>query len=328
MANELGSFIVNIKAQIEGYQEQINTIKQELAKVGKETDIGKEIAKSLKQAETQVNHLGRTMEKRISSESQLTSLMDNLQNISKLMMSIGESFGNVTWDDLNVDDLRTKIQEAETAAKNLGNEMSANITKGLQEAVGASSELRAVFKDLKIDPEKMGTDQIAAKLKSGLVDAQDAVAKYQKELSETSKVADEAAERVANIGADIKNVNAAKDGLDNLFGVLQQIEEQKVSDSNMHDFVSTVEDALQQLDSTVSNKGRDIVANIRQLMYDMYGEIDPSKIQGSLDSINDLFSKLTGKGLASNVEGFGGRIDAIFKNLVPTDIKQTADSIT
>ena len=81
MANELGSFIVSIKAQIEGYQEQIARIKQELAKVGQDTDIGKEIAKSLKLAESQVNRLGKTMEKRISSESQITSLTDNLQNI-------------------------------------------------------------------------------------------------------------------------------------------------------------------------------------------------------------------------------------------------------
>ena len=78
MANEIGSFVVSIKAQIEGYQEQINAIKAKLAEIGKDTDIGKEIAKSLKLAESQVERLGKTMEKRISSESQITSLTDNL----------------------------------------------------------------------------------------------------------------------------------------------------------------------------------------------------------------------------------------------------------
>ena len=47
MANEIGSFVVSIKAQIEGYQEQIAAIKEKLAEVGKDTDIGKEISKSL-----------------------------------------------------------------------------------------------------------------------------------------------------------------------------------------------------------------------------------------------------------------------------------------
>ena len=329
MANEIGSFVVNIKAQIEGYQEQIAAIKAKLAEIGKDTDIGKEIAKSLKLAESQVNHLGKTMEKRISSESQITALTDNLQNISHLIMNIGDSFGKVTWDDLNVDGLRDKIQSTKSEIDDLTNSIQENVSKGFTKALATSVEMREVFKTLKIDPAQMGVDEVSEKLRIGLAAAAADLQKYKTELEDIAQKANEANQKMSNIGLDKSKAEDARSSLNDIFKSLQVIvtESTSVNGSKTDDFFMSLKEKCDDLYLTVDAKGKDIVDKIREISLGLLGETDPSKVKENLQQINDSFKELNGKSLAANIEGYGARIESIFKNLTTTDIQQSINGL-
>ena len=328
MANEIGSFVVNIKAQIEGYQEQINAIKAKLAEVGKDTNIGKEIAKSLKLAESQVERLGKTMDKRISSESQITALTDNLQNISRLIMDIGDSFGKVTWDDLNVDGLRENIQSAKTEIDNLTNSMQENVSKGFAEALASSAEMRDVFKSLKIDPAQMGVDEVTEKLRLSLIQATSTLENYKAELDKITLKAEEAAQKMSNIEIDKSKIENAKNSLSSVFDNLKLITTQTrtVDIYKSDDFFKAIEEKCNSLYDTVNDKGKGIIDKIREIVsWDAVGEKDPNKLYGYLQEINNLFKDLNGRSLSGNITGFGNRINEIFENLT---VKNIETSIT
>ena len=330
MANEIGSFVVSIKAQIEGYQEQIEAIKAKLAEVGKDTDIGKEIAKSLKIAESQVDRLGKTVNKRISSESQITALTDNLQNISRLIMDIGDSFGKVTWDDLNVDGLRDKIQSAKSEIDNLTNSMQENVSKGFSEALAASAEMRDVFKTLKIDPAQMGVEEVTEKLRIGLIQATSTLENYKAELDKIIPKAEEAAQKMKSIEIDKSKIEDARNSLSSVFDNLKLITTQTrtVDIFKSDDFFKAIEEKCNSLYDTVNDKGKGIIDKIREIVsWDAVGEKDPEKLRGYLQEINNLFKDLNGRSLSGNIIGFGDRINEIFENLTIKNISTSIDGL-
>ena len=112
MGGNGGSILINIQAKITGYQQQIEDIKKQLNQVGANSRVGQDLTKQLKQVEGQVDSLGKQMERRVGSESSLNSLMDKLDNVERGFYNIGQTMSQVQWDDLNVDNLRTSIQEA------------------------------------------------------------------------------------------------------------------------------------------------------------------------------------------------------------------------
>lgn len=165
--NEVGSFVVSIKAQVQGYQDQINKIKKALEGVDVSSGIGKSLARTLEQAEKQINALARDTTKRISSESQITGLYDKLGRVNSLIEEMANKLGTVQWGDLT-GGLGQALKEAQAAAAQLQQQMSANFTKVLKEAVLNSADLQQVFKDLKIDVDKIGETELSARLTEGI----------------------------------------------------------------------------------------------------------------------------------------------------------------
>jgi len=328
MNSEIGSFIVNIKTRIEGYQEQIAKIKQALLQVGKDTDIGKEIAKSLKIAESQVERLSKSMERRISSQSQLTSLTDSLQNVNNLILEIGEAFGKVTWNDLNVDGLRDQISQIQSEINNLTSSMGTNLSEGIQKAVASSYELRTVFNDLKIDPGKMGVDEISQRLEQGLVKAQDQVKRTQEEYDLATQKAEEAAQKFALVGADLTNIKTAKNNINDLFNSIEQVNTLNFSDSKLIEFLSIIEDRFQSLyGENFGTSKIESVEKIKEIFNELLTLDSPDKLLEKLNDLNVKFKELTGKSLGTNVEGFGTKVETIFKNLTQIDVSNSVASL-
>lgn len=201
MPNEIGSFVVSIKAQIEGYQSQIEKIKKELEKVNPGSAIGKNLSRSLQEVERQIDSLAKKSTQRISSESQLVGLTDKLNDINKMIYEIGEQMTKVSWDDLT-GSLGQQIHEAEAQIDSLNQSIETKTRAAIQAAVNESANLRDIFKELKINPEKMSVEQISAAFARGVQQIQDdarlaqeevarltqRLADYQKALEEASKV--------------------------------------------------------------------------------------------------------------------------------------------
>ena len=78
MPQAVGSFVINLQAKVEGYQQEIEKIKKALASVGADSDIGKSLIHQLTAVQKQVDAMSKHMTQRISSDSQLARLNDQI----------------------------------------------------------------------------------------------------------------------------------------------------------------------------------------------------------------------------------------------------------
>ena len=81
----IDSIEISIKTKVEGYQSEIEKIKQALQTVGERADIGKELRKQLSQVERQVDSLSKKMQFHVSSDRGLMTMMDRLNNVDKFV---------------------------------------------------------------------------------------------------------------------------------------------------------------------------------------------------------------------------------------------------
>ena len=165
------SIVVDIKAQITGYQEQIEKIKSELKKIDPGSSIGKSLNNTLAKTEQKLAQLSRNAEQRITSQGQLTHLFDQLHAVSDLMRNLGQGMTNVGLEDV----LATSSEKA----RELGNELKQLKTDMNQK--GASffdelkktnpKELQSVFDQLKLDPKTTGIDEFVEKVDTATKEA-------------------------------------------------------------------------------------------------------------------------------------------------------------
>ena len=164
MANgAVGSIIVNIQAQVTNFQSEIDKIKKALQQINPGSEVGKVLTRQLAQAESVVKSLGKDINKRISSSSQLTGLFDKLGNVNEIFQSIGQSMAQVNWRDM-MGGAAEEIKGIATEIQNIRQEI-VNNTQGIWDNVLKDiPEVKNIFKELKVDPKKMGIDEFATKL--------------------------------------------------------------------------------------------------------------------------------------------------------------------
>lgn len=162
---EVGTVVIPIKAQVEGFQSELDKIRKAISTIDAGAPIGKTLNKALDAVEKRVTALGRNVNQRITSESQLTRLKDELLGINEMFMEISGTLRQVGWDDL-AGGLGSQIREAQAELENLRNELTSNVTSAIQEAVAQSADLSAAFKELKIDPNK-NAGEILSDLSAG-----------------------------------------------------------------------------------------------------------------------------------------------------------------
>ena len=67
----MASITVDIEARVKGYQEAIDKMRAEFAKLDPGSQMGKSIGRALTQAESQVKNLSKNMFPKASSDSQI-----------------------------------------------------------------------------------------------------------------------------------------------------------------------------------------------------------------------------------------------------------------
>ena len=186
------SIVVDIKAQITGYQEQIEKIRQELKKVDPGSSIGKSLTKTLVQAEQKLNQLSRNAEKRVTSQGQLDHLFDQLHQVNDLMRSLGQGMSNVGLDDVlltasdHARELGTELKQLKTDMTQKG----ANFLDDLKKT--NPKELQAVFDQLKFNPSKMGIEEFVEKFDIASKEVKEKINDITKQQEEAQKEADRA----------------------------------------------------------------------------------------------------------------------------------------
>lgn len=166
------SIVVDIKAQITGYEEQIAKIKQAMKTIDPGSAIGKSLANSLKQADQKLTELQRKAEQRVGSQGQLEGLFDSLRQINELVNNMGQGLSNVGMNDM----LETSSDKAKQLGQELAtikNEMS---TRGqtFLDSLKKDMDVKAfqsLFDQLQLNPEKMGIDEFVKKFDEATSDA-------------------------------------------------------------------------------------------------------------------------------------------------------------
>ena len=167
------SIVVDIKAQISGYEEQLNKVKQSMKQVDPSTIIGKGLNKTLEQAETKLTSLLKRAESRITSQGQLDHLFDELHLMDEMMRNLGQGLQNVGMNDVftsaseRAKELGQQIREAQDSMKTQGKTFIDDLRNGAK-----SNEFNQIMQNLKLDPDKMGIDEFISRFDEATKSAQ------------------------------------------------------------------------------------------------------------------------------------------------------------
>lgn len=234
-------FTVDITAKIKGYQEEIEKIKKELSQVGENSDIGKGLVKTLQYVERQVATLSKSLTRRITSESSLNKLNDSFVDIESNLKKIGQEMQKVSWDDLKPDELVQSFNEATSSLKQLQSQVDATTKKTFEDLLAKSKDIQTTFKELKIDPSKMGIDEMRQRFHN-------AINENKKDIKSLSDSLDAAKQKVTDLDTranNLKNdaakrtgVTALKADLDKMFTPQQQVE--TLNTDRIKEFVAQV----------------------------------------------------------------------------------------
>lgn len=166
------SIVVDIKAQITGYEEQIAKIKQAMKTIDPGSAIGKNLVNSLRQADQKLAELQRKAEQRVGSQGQLEGLFDSLRQMNDLVNNMGQGLSNVGMNDM----LETSSDKAKQLGQELAtikNEMSIKgqtFLDSLKKDMDVKA-FQSLFDQLQLNPEKMGIDEFVKKFDEATSDA-------------------------------------------------------------------------------------------------------------------------------------------------------------
>ena len=136
------SIVINIETKIQGYQAEIEKIKQSLAKIGTNAQIGKNITRELAAVEKQVDALSKRMTQRISSDSQLTKLGDSLQSVEERFVHIGEQVQQINFRDLDTGYVTSQLQNLVSAAEAAEQQLRITLDTGFQAIVNRNPNFK------------------------------------------------------------------------------------------------------------------------------------------------------------------------------------------
>lgn len=307
MPNQTGSFTVDFSARIKGYQDDIEVIRKALADIGEKSDIGKGLSKALKQVESQVDSLAKHMERRISSESGITNLTDQLHEVERGLMKIGATLEQVKWDDLGTDKLQEQIDEVNKSIAEVQKNLENDLVSGIEKAVNSAAELQQVFKDAKLDPKKMELDDISKKVHEAMALAEAQAAAAEKAFNTAKDAANAAAKAVENFETNTARTRGhalLKNDIEQMFSKQELTSD--FDSTALDNFIAKLRAKLSQTKDLAREARTAINNELKQL-----GEARTvEELSTSLQNVNELF-KSNGLGAASRNGGYRDILYAI-----------------
>ena len=307
------SIVVDIKAQITGYKEQIENIKNELKKVDPGSQIGKSLNRTLEQADQKLSKLSRNAEQRITSQGQLDRLFDQLHDVSDLMRSLGQGMQSVGLNDVLLtasdqarqlgQDLKTVQDEMKTKGSNFFEELTKTNPK----------ELQSVFDQLKFDPKTMGVDEFVTKFKEATQSAKDEV----KDLAEQQKQAQADLDKTKAMKAlhdqlpvALQGKNVRQDAIRNVFGLNNKGMDQAQLVSNRDVMAQEFIDKIRTSLEADTNRSEENKANLSGTLQETLTKLQEAKtkeqVQSILQDLDKALKSTAGEGHGGSYRGIAG----------------------
>ena len=294
----MASITVDIEARVKGYQEAIEKMRAEFAKLDPGSQMGKSIGRALTQAESQVKNLSKNMFPKASSDNQIDAIVDKVNQAGESIIRVSQLMQQVGASDLNLSALGADVENFRNQIAALQADLETKLGQGLLNVVSNSNELKSVFQDiLGIDLSKAKGTELFDQLAKGALHAAQEVEKAEKAVNQAQ----------ANLN---KNVEA-REAIDNSpFGSIaskQQLQDQVSS------FQKDYEAAFSELKTRLQeglSKTLQGDPNLQKKLLDNFLEgLNPSNIR---DKINTLASELKNSGAISKQTGLREIYSQIF----------------
>jgi surface protein len=272
-----GAVTFSIEAEITGYQSQIKEIQEAFNKLDPGSSIAKSISKTLTATSKQVESYSRNLTQTLSSQEGIEKLKRNLQTVAYNISEMGMALKGASWKDLAegpAAEVRKLNQEIENVKSNANNVKLEAFDKLFKD----TPKLKEVFDSLKIDPKKMGIDQIEKvfdnalkKIEDNINTINEKIAESQNKINTNQRIIDarnsmSAFMQSAPTAASIK----ATAGQNNVFTKVAPVTDPRQS-TNFLAQVNALEDAIKN--GLVNDSGR----------------------AGNIDLLNQVTQKVTNK---------------------------------
>ena len=156
----MAGITIDISAKVTGYEASLKAMKDAFAKIDPGSEIGKKLEKAIKQAESQLNNLGKNVNPRILSETQLDSTIEKVNRVGESIQEVSNLMQNVNVGDINFGNFENSVNKMMNDLASLRTQLDSNLTQGLQEAITNSTELSDALKKIKVDPTDKSATQI------------------------------------------------------------------------------------------------------------------------------------------------------------------------
>lgn len=256
-STDIGTFLVNIQTKIEGYQSEINKLKDAFARVNPASSIGKKLAKEIAEAEKALTSLEHRATRRIGSESQITKMGDELHGVEEMIDQIGANMQQVQFKDLNADKMSEELQRINSEILELKTNLESTTATSFSELINrfvnnSSGKFKTLMDSLQIDPKSLNYDNWRDVLDGAINASKGKVDEYKQKIAELNtqfKELSSTASSMNKVGAiDSEGLVSAKLGA--FAGVDVRSLSQPLTDQFKQSLTDSLVNGIKDLDAT------------------------------------------------------------------------------
>ena len=281
--------------------------------IGADTKIGKNLAKQFKSVSSDVEKLEQKINQRISSESQIVRLKDQLDGVDNKIKDIGGTLQQVQFKDLDTTKFTASIQEMSTKLKELeaqlSNNMGGSFNKIIQGWLGKSDNKFGNLLDrLKIDPKELNYENFSQVFTKAMEDARARAQDLKKEIEDLTKQKEQY-DRLASEAENRANFNPT-DAVNQSLGKFANVNVKELSQDKIKDFQDNLTKFFQDI-----NLEPDILEKkVQPLIDNLVNSTSSGEFQRKLAQFEGNLAKSLGMNKTN--------IDQLLQNTLNIDPKQ------
>lgn len=308
-----GSITIDIQAQIVGYQQEIEKVKQALSKIKVGSSIGNDLKKQLAEAERQVNNLSKTLEQRVTSETQLDRLFDKFTNINLIFKNIGTGLQQVPWEEV-LGGATTEIENISKQINTLTESIGISTSHVFDELKNKIPELQNVMDAIKFDPKSMRVDQFIENLDGAIDDTKNKLKELQEEQDRLNNIKITANQKVVaaeQLGTILSNEGITNTQIKTSLGANTNADINKILTENLQNNIEQFKTSLMTgLASDKRAQSPELMTALTTKLEEKFNELETTYTQEGVNKIlNDINSILVSNTL--NNTGFGTQIKGL-----------------
>ena len=289
--------VVSIQAKIEGWQSQIKAIQDALKNIKAGTGISKDLTKDLKQVESLVNNLGKNINQRLTSDSQITGFTDKLREVDEIFAHMGQRMTSISFADMDPSYITNNFKDLLTAIEQANNALSSGMTNSFQNAIAESTNLQKAFDKLGIDPSKMGAEELKKLLETKSSGLTEEIAKTNKEIDNlraNAKAAKDTMEEMQK--SKIMQITDTKATAKTIVGDTSGLGTRQMNTAALQDLETKINDVILKGGATLEQKLKDKHEQVDKAIKELVNAQTVEEARKKLQEIQDLFASVKAKG--------------------------------